>query len=170
MKLVVALFLVLILGLAWQVLELTNRTRNQDAKIGALESQVSQHLNATGQLDLTERCAAQAERTFLALGYRRDGTSTEPNQGLEGVTLENHYNDRLKKCFMLITQATYKTQFSEQRYLLDAFESRTYGDYFFTHLKTGGPSLYCRVSPLGEAERSCGSEGEFNTFVAQYMR
>jgi hypothetical protein len=164
MKVVVGGLCLVVAVLIWQVWNLQQQLRHRPT----VDSDVA-HDSRT-QLELSGRCAMQSEKTFQALGYRRDGVQPPgSNTGPEGVTLENHYNQRLNKCFMLIVQAGYTKKFYEQRFLLDAFEGRAYGDYF----RNGSgqeAQVVCTLTPIGEPQRHCRSEEEFNAFVATYMQ
>ena len=168
MKIAMAAVLIVVFGLAFQICSLNKSVARVAARVDAVEDDMRVNGEALKATDMAAKCAAQADKTFLALGYKRDGSDPKRKPG--GTTLQNHYNDELHKCFMLIVQADYGTDYYEQRLLLDAFESRQYGDYFFTNLKNGGTSIVCTLTPLTGPETHCNTEDEFKVFIAEYMR
>lgn len=119
-------------------------------------------LSRTSSLDAQAKCAEQAEKNFANAGF-------DPG-GIQDYT--NHYNAKMNKCFVLMssTRAEPPRQFKT---LTDAFEGKSYGDYFW--INKDGKQYYevkpfvCKVVlPNGE-DRVCGSQQEFETLIKAYM-
>lgn len=112
------------------------------------------------EYELQERCSKRAEELFR----KEYGNETMSNY------YTNHYNRKLNKCFILVTEtsihedketreklgvsSTYKT-------LLDINENKEYGGFF--KFSKGG-LMQCEV--LG---KHCNSESEWDAFVKPYM-
>ncbi len=60
-------------------------------------------------LDLQEKCASQARKTFEELEIEKDKTQAEINELLggkpAGSTYQSHYNTKLKRCLVLIERS-----------------------------------------------------------------
>ncbi len=70
---------------------------------------------------MQEKCAAQADKVFRELGYKLSGSRDNISE-----VLQSHFNPQLNKCFMTIE--TMARDGSQNRFLLDAFEQREYGN------------------------------------------
>ena len=120
----------------------------------------------TASLDLQERCATQARREFNELGWNK----------YQMADFSNHYNVRLNKCFMEITNTdtrSAKPQILTSKSLSDAFEGKVYGSYVWSTQKGKKywevPPLECTVTLLSGDEKVCHSSDEFNELVKQFM-
>lgn len=150
----------------WLVLEigingkLTDQVRKLDVQIAANTK--------TNLIAMREKCAAQAERKFHALGYNENAS------GMDSAIYANHYNPRLEKCFLAIESTSYSNghQFTN-RFLLDAYEQREFAEYTWMSSDTKKywdvPPMVCKLMPNSNDERMCKSEDEYKAFVARYM-
>jgi hypothetical protein len=107
---------------------------------------------------LQERCGKQAAATFKS-EWASNVTNTDKGQVV--ANYQNHYSERLNKCFYLEISTTYekvkdKTESLKMMRLYDINENKEYANY------TGG--LLCTVNGT-----SCGSEQEFTQLIKQYM-
>jgi hypothetical protein len=101
-----------------------------------LESQVKQQREAAN-LDLQDRCAKQSTAEFAAK-WKTNGEDGSFN------TYTNHYNARLKKCFMSVVGSTISRGgrgVITSTTLVDAFESKVYGECY---RRQDGIPIVCR--------------------------
>lgn len=110
---------------------------------------------------LQERCSKQAAATFKA---EWGGNTVNSNGGQIRASYQNHYNERLNKCFYLEISTTYKRgaeTFKTLR-LFDINENREYATFAGT--ETQG-DLICSID-----EVHCSSEQEFLRLLDRYMK
>jgi hypothetical protein len=121
---------------------------------------------AIEEYEMLEHCGKRAAELF----NKKYGSSgviyTNSGQGI--AEYSNHYNKKLKKCFVLQTYRNIpykdKTQQSFTMYqLYDINENKKYGDY----LKSDGMSM--PTSCIVDGKMVCHSEQEWNTLVKPYM-
>lgn len=121
---------------------------------------------AIEEYELQEHCGKRAAELF----NKKYGSSgviyTKNGQGMAEYT--NHYNKKLKKCFVLLTYRNipYKDksqQSSIMHQLYDINENKRYGDYF----KSDGMSVPTSCTVDGQV--MCRSEQEWNALVQPYM-
>lgn len=105
-----------------------------------------------------EMCAKQ---TPNALQYWKEKNR---DQQSNDYWFQNHYNTRLKKCFVNIRYN--KSTFSAA-VLIDVYEYRTYAVYF--EMNTQKSNFRCDLIPSSLEKRSCSSKKEFDAFVSKYM-
>ena len=105
-----------------------------------------------------EMCAKQAPN---ALQYWKE---KDRDQQSDDYWFQDHYNTRLKKCFVNIRYN--KSTFSAA-VLMDAYEYRTYAAYF--EMSTQKSNFRCDLMPSSLEKKSCSSKKEFDAFVSKYM-
>ena len=110
------------------------------------------------QYELQERCGKRADEVF-----RREYGNGIGNDQMAGYT--NHYNEKLNKCFVLVTVSIYKPDISNTMVLFDINENKEYGSIvtIITHAKDA-PLTYCKV-----LERVCHSQKEWETLTRPFM-
>lgn len=108
---------------------------------------------------LQERCGKQAASVFA-----RDYTPVENTKGGQRtMNYENHYSERLNKCFFLeILVVVEKGKFTRQYRLFDLNENKEYGSYF----QSDDTPRYvqCVVRDV-----LCGTEKEWRTLAKPYL-
>jgi hypothetical protein len=102
-----------------------------------------------------------AKQTPNALQYWKEKNR---DQQSNDYWFQNHYNTRLKKCFVNIRYN--KSTFSAA-VLIDVYEYRTYAVYF--EMNTQKSNFRCDLMPSSLEKRSCSSKKEFDAFVSKYM-
>ena len=110
---------------------------------------------------LQERCGKQAAATFKT---DWGGNVVNANGSQIRANYQNHYNERLNKCFYLESSTTYKSgaePFKTLR-LFDINENKEYATFGGT--ATRG-DLICSVG-----DEHCSSEQEFMQLLAPYMK
>jgi hypothetical protein len=140
-------------------------------------------VTARGQsLQQQEICAKQAKAYFQEYNAEDQKASTADYKSIGGDYV-SHYNTKLNKCFVLVSSNGERPggQTSVSTQLVDAFERRTYADYWWRSQKDKKywevPPTTCELTPKGkpalnEDQRettNCSSKGEFDAFVAKYM-
>lgn len=108
------------------------------------------NFNNSGNLALQSQCATQAEKTVAEWGK---------GLNLSGLTVsqQNHYNQKLNKCFVLIRAADKKTMEEVTENLMDGYEN--------THLAYFGPGN----EPYGISGKSSATQKEYFDFVDERM-
>lgn len=108
---------------------------------------------------LQERCGKQA-----AAAFAKNYTPTEKTKdGQRMMNYENHYSERLNKCFFLeILTVVEKGKFTRQYRLFDLNENKEYGSYFDSDTTPG--YVNCNVR-----ETLCSSEKEWRTLAKPYL-
>jgi len=99
------------------------------------------------QSPLQEKCEKQCEA--WSKSYQQKYPSDK-------LTFENHYNQRLNKCFMLVTYST-----SRMKSLKSISENKIYGSLL---VKQNSKTLICNV-----LENKCKTEKEWDALVKPYM-
>jgi hypothetical protein len=166
MKTLALFCVVCVVALLYFVLHEQSIIKSQQVKIEKLSAEVSKIPESKGgSLELQEKCAAQANRTFKDMGYK-------PN-AIAGY--ENHYNDKMNKCFMEVgnTDTTSPPTIWTFRSLLDAYEGKSYAEYSWHTDKKKKywevPPFSCRVSSLSGEDQYCKSEDEYKKLIKIYM-
>ncbi|BBP01980.1 hypothetical protein [Sulfuriferula nivalis] len=152
MKFLVSALLLLVIILGWFLnVEITSNReqRDQIQKITASRAEKSKR----DAFELQAKCAQQATKTFRELGYNPSSDQ-----------LQNHYNQKLNRCFMAVS-----TQFGSFKYLFDAYEEREYAEFNRVFIKGGNPIIVCSLMPLGAELKSCNSDREYSAFIEQYL-
>lgn len=154
---ILTVFAVIAIGvLAWQSHSQYLAISDQRKQIQEWNSKLAER-GKTANLELQEKCAAQAARAIREDRWRMP------------VTLyENHYNSKLNRCFVrTLTRDSKSASGSVFVYeaVHDAFEGRNFGDY---SPNSGGVPL-CKVTlPSGET-KICNSREEFDFAMRIYM-
>jgi hypothetical protein len=137
------------------------------AKVQELTTKPATVPKKTTNLDLQQRCAAQANKMFALYGWEKEPTA--------GFT--NHFNSEMGKCFMLIVNTSPDKQRPgtsiETRNLSDAFERKEYAEYFWHSDEKKKywevRPFMCKVTlPSGE-DKFCQSSDEFEELIKVYM-
>lgn len=118
------------------------------------------------EYELQERCGKRAEELFKK---EYDGYIVSNETGTMISNYTNHYNRKLNKCFILVTQTFIskdketreKLGISTETNLVDINENRPYGHFF--KFSQGGLTV-CEV--LG---KHCSSQNEWDALVKPYM-
>jgi hypothetical protein len=126
-------------------------------------------IRKSGAVSESEKCAAQAEKTFRSYGYRSDESSlTNPRALYASADFESRFNQKINKCFVLM-DVTMQT--IESRSLLDAYGRASYGFISLSlTTQTALPErrvISCDVGPENNS-RQCKSEKEFDALIAPY--
>jgi hypothetical protein len=130
-----------------------------DTKFGTKEKSVG--------LELQAQCAKQAAIVFKQSGWEKE----------QMASYENHYNEKLNKCFVILQNTDHKTtpgQIITSRYLSDAFEGKNLGNYFWESERNRKywevTPFMCDVTiPSGE-KKTCKSSDEFDELLKVYMQ
>ena len=98
----------------------------------------------------------------------------EKDQAAASSDYQNHFNTRLKKCFVLIeSRGSVSEEYFNSALLMDANERRVYASYVWNSMKGKKywevPPLACQLVPISEEKTECSSREEFDAFVAKYM-
>ena len=145
----------------------------QEDKIARLEKEnkeLATKLDAalkTANLDMQAKCAQEAR-----LVYNESGLKREEKDAWSDYT--NHYNRRLNKCFVMFdTSQWHGSGFTVYKSVLDAFEGRGYGEYFWSNPRDKPawevkPTV-CRVTLLSGEHKDCESVEEFEQLIKVYM-
>ena len=155
-KATIGILFAIVLALAWRLNVEMGLTHQQQSTIAELTSKLNDK-SAHENLELQEKCAAQADKVFRELGY-----SLSKNL----ASIQSHFNSKLNKCFMSLM---YTSRNSNSRYLLDAYEQREYAEFSTIFQISANIIVGCHLAPLAEKEIRCKSEGEYNEFVSRYM-
>jgi hypothetical protein len=153
--------------LAMTVVVLAVVIHSQSAKLSALQTRTAEvkTVPQTASMELQSQCAKQA-----AIAFKQSGWSSEK---LADST--NHYNTRLGKCFVEITNTTIENGHPGHSAIVsDAFEGKVYASYEWINVTNKQfwevPPTECQVAmPNGET-KYCKSSGEFEEFTKIYMQ
>jgi hypothetical protein len=138
-------------------------------------------------LDLQEKCASQARKSFQELLDEIKADNSKLLQLLGGElsssTYQSHYNGKLNRCLMLMTVGyNYSADHynAEDVFLVDANERRIFATYgerksyeaaLAEHAgkKVSGDVVVCELAPSLRQKTACKTRVEFDAFVAGYM-
>jgi hypothetical protein len=126
--------------------------------------ELSLKLEATraGNLDLQQKCAAQARAVFKGDGGAK----------VLGGDFVNHYHPKANKCFMSISSVGSKPP-SASRTLVDAFEGKTYADYYWINVEGKRfdevKPTACSVTRLNGEVVRCHSIEEYEMLVKEFL-
>jgi hypothetical protein len=112
------------------------------------------------KLDLQERCAQAAEKTFRSSGWKTE----------LGSAYQSHYNQTLGVCLIEIEG---HTEGGVTKSVSDAIEGRLYALYVWIQ-KPGKkywevPPVTCQLIPTQKEKRDCTSDREYTDFAASLM-
>jgi hypothetical protein len=105
------------------------------------------------KLDLQERCAQAAEKTFRSSGWKTD----------LGSGYQSHYNQTLGVCLIEIDG---RQETGGVKSVSDAIEGRTYAHYMWG---ANGAQLGCQLTPSQKEKRDCTGNEEYEAFAASLM-
>ncbi|MBU3562836.1 MULTISPECIES: hypothetical protein [Polynucleobacter] len=127
--------------------------------IAACSKSDNTKLSAEKSLELSKKCSDQSIIAFKQLGFKVGTTDF----------YENHYNNKLNKCFILI-QSPIATA-SANKQLIDAFELKSYAywEVRFDNKKLENAFQVCEITIPNEPKKLCKSADDFDKFVSAYM-
>jgi hypothetical protein len=105
------------------------------------------------KLDLQERCAQAAEKSFRSSGWKTEN----------GSAYQSHYNQTLGVCLMELDD---QQPSGGVRCVSDAIEGRVYALYSWS---ATGAELGCQLIPSQKEKRDCKSLDEYSAFAATLM-
>ena len=116
--------------------------------------------------ELQERCGRRAGEFFTA-GRYGNGNTTTPDGGRLLAAFENHYNQKLNKCFIILKTTQYfKSEKGNDFYiydmLIDINDNKIIGEFM---IGRGNP----KPDGCAVAERDCASEASWRAMVKPYM-
>jgi hypothetical protein len=176
----IALCLVVAGGLYWNWQQ-TTVIAQQQKKIEELEAKTV--ASPAPSIDMQEKCAAQAKKSFDEAGWNKGGLPTSNSEwntaNSQPTSYTDHYSSKLNKCFIEVNSPMQSQPGSSTiwtyKVLWDAYEGRTYAAYSW-HTVEGKkywevPPFECATYPDGTeaSQQLCTSEQEFDAFVAKYM-
>jgi len=167
MKAAVAVLLAIVAILAWLLIAEVTASRQLRAELA--------DKTARENLEFQEKCALQAKKIFDD-PYYKDESRDKP--GGSSQIYRSHYNAKLRKCFMVMTNNPSALLSNADFYsvdLLDPIERRDFASY--NKWPTEGknkqsppmPPFSCTLRHSSTNERECVSYEEFKAFVAIYM-
>jgi len=137
--------------------EMKKEINDLRAKVNAIQH-AQNIINAKLQYELQERCAKCAAESFKT-AYGKESM-------LRHYT--NHYNNKLNKCFILVTEIILpdkkdpKSHYGLSKLLYDVNEHKEYASFYeFTDIHK---NMYCKV-----LDKLCSSEAEWDNLVKPYM-
>lgn len=117
LKVLLAGSFVAILALAWCVLSIRGTVREQSLQMSELQTRLADQSKKQSRAAQRE-CASSAQTFLRSRGLKVDDTSQ----------YENHFNERLNKCFVIISGSIPNDAFQSID-LYDAVEGRRYATY-----------------------------------------
>lgn len=110
--------------------------------------------------ELREKCGKYCKEYF---SKTYGNGMIEVGDGQENWTYDNHYNEKLNKCFILTTtlvSTKNKMYGGKRKEIFDILEKTSYGEF----LMIDGQLIFCNV-----LEEKCKSESEWDLLVKPYM-
>jgi type II secretory pathway pseudopilin PulG len=158
---VIVLLIVSVAALGVLLYRQTASLREQRRQVQELNAKLAS-MSQAADFDLQAKCAKQAGDVWKAGGWDRK----------KMATYSNHYNEKLKKCFIQI-EATTEESGADVTFetVMDALESKGYAEFIWKvdHKSGDSKSMRCSaILPSGEAI-TCTSPEEFDALVKQYM-
>lgn len=140
-----------------------------DQKMISAISQSSELGTAQFELVAQERCAAQSKEVL----NQAEADANAQNPPTEW-SVEDHYNVSMNKCFVMVTSQNAAPSgsglFAESDIISDAFERKTYAEFFGV---LRGPTLQgltsCEVYLQSGQWAKCSSPDQFDKLVSQYL-
>ena len=154
MKIIIGILIVIVAVLGWQLIEKDKVNTQLHGQMDDLTSKLNDKM-ALENFERQEKCTAQADKLFTQLGY---------SLSKDNAINQSHFNAKLNKCFMSVSLS--HSGGGIWKFLIDAFEQKKYADF----MRTDKNQISCKLTPLGEDERTCKSENEFDAFVAGYLK
>jgi hypothetical protein len=162
------LILVIAILIAWLVVSTSNHRRQlaQYEKSIAENSEKLKAIEDTPSLELQSKCASAAAEFYARSGYTAK----------DSADYSNHYNSKLKKCFVMIKANDMKTAPGTMYVTMtvaDAVEGKTYGQYMWKSDKVKKywevPPIMCQGTAIDGSEKTCKSQEEFAALMSGYM-
>ena len=159
MRAIILILLAAAIGLGVLASQQAATIKDQRQQMAAVDEQAK----ATS-LAMQGKCAEQAQKVFISLGYREGGMAA----------YENHFNTKLNKCMVLLEnqQVSQKTVYTF-KFVMDAFENKNFGEYIWHTDEVKKywevPPMKCNVVALSGEMQTCQSEDEFRKLAAAYM-
>lgn len=110
-------------------------------------------------IDSQSKCAQQAKIFFDFF----ESTDPDSKNKKQLDYYENHFNEKLNKCFILLHQFPIKDGLASD-FLFDAIEKKEYAEYIYSD--SISDKDYCFLSINNSV---CTTKIEFNNFVNNYM-
>jgi hypothetical protein len=119
--------------------------------------------------DRQPSCAAEARIAFAELTreYVNVLESLAVPFEIRSNGYEAHYSRKVDRCLFLVRKTASVLGHTSQISYLLAADNR---DMYALYVDTDGKKESCTLIPSVEQTRACQDEGEFEAFVAQYMR
>lgn len=150
-------------SLAWAVSEMTSigKLHDENSRLQASLADKTKMENAT----LSRECSDKAEQVYKSGGY---------NTNSAWDSYVSHYDPKLSKCFIQVqTGNQIGDNFFTMKMLFDAYDGRSYGNYTgHVNLKGEAGNHFvneCHLTPLGQDEVYCKTEGAFDAFTKAYL-
>jgi hypothetical protein len=172
MKIAIGILIAIMLVLAWQLNAAMTTNRAQQEQIQQLTVSLADK-SKRENLELQEKCAAQAQKMFRQLGWE----DNDPKSGSIAL-YQSHYNAKANRCFLTVdsTSGLSKGGVFKNRFLIDAYEQKGYAEFnqmFYKGIKDAkawsDSSMHCMLMPSSPNQHPCKSEEEYLAFVAGYI-
>jgi len=143
---------------------LTYWVYQQEKAIETLKAEIAEKKKDRSLFEYQERCAEAARKSYSDMGFKNK----------EWAAFENHYNEKLNRCFIEITDVeTNGGRIVTSKSIFDAVEGKQYGEYIWQSDKVKKywevPPILCDViSPSGE-KTLCKSDDEYKELLKPYM-
>lgn len=163
MKICLIVLAIVAASLALFAIDQRRQISDLRSTIASSQTQLVDHTKQAA-FEMQEKCAAQAALVFRNLGY---------NEAKQLADYESHFSEAKNKCFLKFRVTNMSDGLSVTIYLMDAFERRTYGSYFWA---SRGSLSYREVRPItcelsfpGSQKVFCKSEEEFEAATHSYL-
>lgn len=123
------------------------------------------NLSVAKEHAVQDQCKDQAQARFRQLGWEGQGSAT----------FKSHFNGKLDKCFVQVesTKASLDMVWSTVT-LSDANSGHSLGSYSWRGAAgqklADVPPFTCSVTMLSGEQRTCTSDAEFRSLIADYMK
>jgi uncharacterized protein YxeA len=129
---------------------------------------IVQTTNSQNSIADQQDCANQASKAYIAEGFG----SADQSRAITSYV--DHYNQKLNKCFIEITDNTGSSLLMIT--LLDAYELKEYASYMYfwgPKGNNGGPNPVCsldeQIPDVSARAPDCTSQTGFDSYVSPYM-
>lgn len=130
----------------------------------------SETMESAPSIEQQSKCSTSAEAFFKNAGYSHSNTLPVTEEFV------NHYNSKLRKCFVLIKSFDMKSQPGHvliSHFVFDAIEGKGYGSYIWESDKQKAanlvPPLECEAVMSDGVKKHCQSKDEFVKLMAEYI-
>ena len=150
-----------------QTIALNAKVEDANAQVQELKAKMEAR-TASEALELTAKCADQAEKVFLLRGHRHIAERLRSNAS-NITTLESHYNSQLNRCVMTIRQTLMLPDGSMYAFeLLDAYEQTALG--LCAGASVQATPFNCSVYPPSGKRRDCRSKDDFESVCHRTLK